>query len=75
MKRIQKTINLGWSAEVELETQGKQRAYSDLAAISQLKAKSKSDTENLLEKIVDRRNFFEAYKKVKANKGSHGMME
>ena len=73
MKRIQKTINLGWSAEVELETQGKQRAYSDLAAISQLKAKSKSDTENLLEKIVDRRNFFEAYKKVKANKGSHGI--
>ena len=73
IKRIQKTINLGWSAEVELETQGKQRAYSDLAAMSQLKAKSKSDTENLLEKIVDRRNFFEAYKKVKANKGSHGI--
>ena len=64
---------MGWSAEVELETQGKQRAYSDLAAMSQLKAKSKSDTENLLEKIVDRRNFFEAYKKVKANKGSHGI--
>ena len=73
IKRIQKTNNLGWSAEVELETQGKQRAYSDLAAMSQLKAKSKSDTENLLEKIVDRRNFFEAYKKVKANKGSHGI--
>lgn len=73
IKRIQKTNNLGWSAEVELETQGKQRAYSDLTAMSQLKAKSKSDTENLLEKIVDRRNFFEAYKKVKANKGSHGI--
>ena len=41
--------------------------------MSNLKTKSKINTENLLEKIVDKRNFFEAYKKVVANKGSHGI--
>ena len=59
--------------EVELETQGKQGVYSDLSAMSQLKTKSNLSTENLLEKIVEKRNFFEAYKKVVANKGSHGI--
>ena len=73
MKRIQKTKDLGYLAEVELETQGKQGVYSDLSGMSNLKTKSKINTENLLEKIVDKRNFFEAYKKVVANKGSHGI--
>src|SRR5699024_8910072 len=56
-----------------LETQGKQGVYSELSAMSKLKAKPKFNTENLLEKIVEKRNFFEAYKKVVANKGSHGI--
>lgn len=73
MNRIQKTKNLDWLVEVELETQGKQGVYSALSAISKLKAESEFDTENLLEKIVDKRNFFEAYKRVVANKGSHGI--
>ena len=73
MKRIQKTKDLGWLVEVELETQGKQGVYSDLSAMSNLKAKSKFNTENLLESIVDKRNIFEAYKKVVANKGSYGI--
>ena len=73
MKRIQKTKDLDWLVEVELEAQGKQGVYSDLSAISNLKTKSKTDTENLLERIVDKRNFFEAYKKVVANKGSNGI--
>lgn len=64
---------MGWQAEVELETQGKQGAYSDLSVMSQQKAKSRLSTENLLEKIVDKRNIFEAYKRVVANKGSHGI--
>lgn len=59
--------------EVGLETQGKQEVYSDLPAISNLKTKSNLNTENLLEKIVEKRNFFEAYKKVVANKGSSGI--
>ena len=73
MKRIQKTKDLGWPVEVELETRGKQGAYSDLSAKSNLKIKSGFNTENLLEKIVDKRNIFEAYKRVVANKGSSGI--
>ena len=73
MKRIQKTKDLGWPVEVKLETGDKQGVYSDLSAMSKLKTKSKLNTENLLEKIVEKRNFFEAYKKVVANKGSSGI--
>ena len=73
MKRIQKTKDLGWPVEVKLETGDKQGVYSDLSAMSKLKTKSKLNTENLLEKIVEKRNFFEAYKKVVANKGSIGI--
>lgn len=64
---------MGYQAEVGLETQGKQGAYSDLSAMSNQKAKSRLNTEKLLEKIVDKRNFFAAYKRVVANKGSHGI--
>jgi len=73
MKRIQKTKDLDWPVEVELETQDKQEVYSDLSAISNLKTKSNLNTENLLEKILEKRNFFEAYKRVVANKGSSGI--
>lgn len=73
MKRIQKTKHLGYPVEVELETQGRQGVYSDLSARSNLKTKSKLNTEKLLEKIVEKRNIFEAYKKVIANKGSSGI--
>ena len=73
MKRIQKTKDLDCPVEVELETGGKQGVYSDLSAISNPKTKSNLDTEKLLEKIVEKRNFFEAYKKVVANKGSSGI--
>ncbi|MDF2803834.1 MAG: hypothetical protein K0S61_3737 [Anaerocolumna sp.] len=41
MNRIQKTINMGCQAEVELETQGKQGVYSELSAMSKQKAKSR----------------------------------
>lgn len=70
---MQKTKNLDCLVEVELETQDKQEVHSDLSAMAKLKTKSNFNTENLLEKIVDKRNFFEAYKRVKANKGSYGI--
>lgn len=73
IKRIQKTKDLGWSVEGKLETGDKQGAYSDLSAKSKLKTKSRFNTENLLEKIVEKRNIFEAYKKVVANKGNSGI--
>jgi len=41
--------------------------------MSTLKAKSKFDTGKLLEEIVDKRNIFDAYKRVVANKVSHGI--
>ena len=72
-KRIQKTKNLGYPVEVELETQGKEGVYSGFSAKSNLKAKSNFNTENLLEEIVEKRNIFEAYKKVVANKGTSGI--
>jgi len=49
MNKRQKTSKEGWAVEVELETQGKQRASSDLLAVPMMKAKSEIDTENLLE--------------------------
>lgn len=70
---MQKTKDLDCLVEVELETQGTQGVHSDLSAMPTLKAESNSNTENLLEKIVERRNIFEAFKRVKANKGSHGI--
>lgn len=73
MKRIQKTKGLDYPVEVKLETGGKQGVYSDLSAKSKLKTKSRVNTENLLEKIVDKRNIYEAYKRVVANKGSSGI--
>ncbi len=72
-KRIQKTKELDYPVEVELETQGKQGVYSDLSAMPNLKTKSSFNTGKLLERIVDKRNLFEAYKKVIANKGSSGI--
>lgn len=35
--------------------------------------KHENNTENLLEGMTDKRNFFEVYKKVVANKESNGM--
>lgn len=73
MNKVQKTSKEDWTVEVELETQGKQGVYSELSAISKQKTESEINTENLLEKIVNRRNLYEAYKRVKKNKGSHGI--
>lgn len=70
---MQKTKDLDCLVDVELETQDKHGVHSDLSAMTNLKTKSNFDTENLLEKIVNKRNLFEAYKRVKANKGSSGI--
>ncbi|MTI70632.1 MAG: group II intron reverse transcriptase/maturase [Firmicutes bacterium] len=75
MNKMQKTKDLGYPVEVELEARDKQGVHSDLSAMSNPKTKSNFNTENLLERIVSKRNFHEAYKRVKANKGSHGIDE
>lgn len=73
MNEMQKTKDLGYLVEVGVETRDTQGVHSDLSAMSNQKAKSNFNTEYLLERIVNKRNFFEAYKRVKANKGSHGI--
>lgn len=59
--------------KIELDTRNKQGVFSDSSASSEEKTKSERDTETLLESIVTKRNLFEAYKRVKKNKGSHGI--
>lgn len=73
MNKRQKTSKEGWVAEVELETQGKQRVSSELLAVPMKKTKSDRNTENLLDRVVSKQNLYEAYKRVKGNKGSHGV--
>ena len=73
MKRRQKISNESWSAEVVVETRGKQGAPSDSSASLDMKVKSEIDTERLLERIISKLNIYEAYKRVKKNGGSHGI--
>ncbi|MCD5414357.1 MAG: group II intron reverse transcriptase/maturase [Clostridiales bacterium] len=73
MERKQKTSYEGCLGKIELDTRNKQEVFSDSVALSKKKAKSKIDTEFLLERIVARRNLYEAYKQVKRNRGSHGV--
>ena len=69
----QKTSKRSYLVEVELETQGKQEGSSESLGLLETKTKLEINTENLLEKIVTKRNLYEAYKRVKKNKGSHGI--
>ena len=73
MKRRQKISNESWSAEVVVETRGKQGAPSDSSASLDMKVKSEINTERLLERIISKLNIYEAYKRVKKNGGSHGI--
>jgi len=74
MNRKQKTsYNEDSLDKIELDTRNKQGVFSVLSASSEAKAKSESSTETLLESIVTKRNLFEAYKRVKKKKGSHGI--
>lgn len=71
--KLQKTSKEDYSEETRLETGGNRRVHSASSASSNLKAKSKKGTVKLLERILHKRNLHEAYKRVKKNKGSHGV--
>jgi group II intron reverse transcriptase/maturase len=74
MNRKQKTSYKEDSLDkIELDTRNKQGVFSDSSASSEKKTKSKISTDTLLESIMSKRNLFEAYKRVKKNKGSHGI--
>lgn len=71
--KLQKTSKEDYSEEIRLETGGNRRVHSASSANSSPKAKSKEGTGKLLERILHKKNLHEAYKRVKKNKGSHGV--
>lgn len=73
MQRPQKTSYEGYPTEIELEVRDRKEACSIPPASSIAKARVQVDTVNLLEQILHRDNLNRAYKKVKKNKGSHGI--
>lgn len=63
----------GWTCEGEVELQDSMGAHSVSRALDRGKDDEKLYTNNLLEKILEKDNLNRAYKRVKANKGSHGV--
>jgi RNA-directed DNA polymerase len=63
----------GWSLEDRVELEGKERAHS-VSLTSEMRQNDITMYDNMLmEKILDRNNMNEAFKRVKKNKGSHGI--
>ncbi len=63
----------GWSLENRVELEGKERAHS-VSLTSEVRQNDITMYDNMLmEKILDRNNMNEAFKRVKKNKGSHGI--
>lgn len=74
IRRLQTTsYREGWSCEVGVELQDNMGAHSVSAAFKGRKDDGKLYANNLLERILDRDNMNYAYKRVKSNKGSHGV--
>lgn len=73
IQRPQKTSYEGYTAKIGLEIRDRQEACSKPTASDMTKAKGQIDTANLLGKILHRDNLNKAYKRVKKNKGSHGV--
>ncbi|WP_066497064.1 hypothetical protein [Abyssisolibacter fermentans] len=69
MNERQKTSKEDYSVEVGLVIQGKRGVSSVLSALLYSKTESEQSTEKLLEIIVSKCNLYEAYKRVKRNKG------
>ena len=72
-QRKQKTSNEGWPAKNRVEPEGMQGALSVSAASKSGRNGGNEYSGNLLESILDRNNLNQAYKRVKANGGSHGV--
>lgn len=72
-QRKRKTSNEGCPAKNRVEPEGMQGAPSVSAASEDGRNGSNECSGNLLERIVDRDNLNQAYKRVKANGGSHGV--
>ena len=74
LQRKQTTKYLGRPEEVEVELLGNQGALSDVFGDSKRERENdeRTDTSDLLDKILARDNMLKAMKRVIANKGSHG---
>lgn len=75
LHRKQTTQNRDCLAEVGVQLRDRQGVPSSSLAVSKRESenRAKDDTSNLMEKILARNNMIKAYKRVKANKGSHGI--
>ena len=73
MKADNFTVSEGWPHEAGVEPQGNAGAPSDPSASESGQDDSERKAERLLEAIVSRENLNLAYKRVKANGGSHGV--
>ena len=71
--RKQKTSDEGYQAKNRVEPEGMQGAQSVSAASDNGRNGGSEYSSNLLEQIVDRHNLNQAYRRVKANGGSHGV--
>ena len=74
MRKLQKTsYKEDWSWQVEVEPQETMRVHSIFTASQIGEDDGKMYANSLLEKILESENLREAFKRVKANKGSHGV--
>lgn len=65
--------NGGYRQKVSAEQKGYAEAYASSRITENNLVNADSSTEQLMEKILDRRNLNDAYKKVKSNKGAGGI--
>jgi RNA-directed DNA polymerase len=72
-RKKQTTSKEGYPEEVGMEFRGNLEAQSESVASTRKGNEGTKDPDGLLEKILDRDNLNQAYKKVKANGGSHGV--
>ena len=72
VREKQTTSKEGCPEEVGMEFRGNLEAQSNSVASTRRGNERTKDGDGLLEKILDRDNLNQAYKKVKANGGSHG---
>jgi RNA-directed DNA polymerase len=74
IRKLQKTSNNeDWTWQVEVELQETMGVHSVSTAFESGKDNGKLYTNNLLEKILESENLKAAFKRVKSNKGSHGV--
>ena len=73
VQRLQKTSYEDWSWQVGMEFQETMEVHSDSTTFESGRDNGKLYADRLLEKILGGDNLRLAFKRVKANKGSHGV--